>query len=208
MSTKLSNWIGVYKTKTGSTWGNFFQDLVILQNGTMYLAGALIVPEYNEATSELTFDWSQVKDTQAKGSIQFSQEGNERSFSGVIHPRLSDGPVSFSGQDAVAEEGIAKWVGVYEASTQWWNGFFSPLVVLSDGKMNIAGSVISPDYDASTSTISFDWVQIKDTTALGKIGFKDDNNHRSFAGSINPRKKDGGVRYTGEDARETVLQQA
>jgi hypothetical protein len=89
--------------------------------------------------------------------------------------------------------------GTYKTKTQWWSDFFDPLIFKSDGTLEIAGTAITSSYDPATSSLSFDWTRIKDTTAKATIRFSRDKGKKTFSGSIRPRKQDGPVSYSGEE---------
>ena len=92
----LSYWAGAYSTET-EYWGGFFSPLIIWGDGTVSVADTFLNTQWDSTTSTLTWDWQEIKDTKAKASIKFSESGNSATFSGSIHPRPQDGPVSFSG---------------------------------------------------------------------------------------------------------------
>ena len=96
----FSDWVGYYTTDTG-WWGGFFSPLIVRRDGTINVAGTVINPSYDAATSTLSFDWTAIRTTQAKATIRFSKDNTGKTrFSGSINPRPQDGPVDFSGVSA------------------------------------------------------------------------------------------------------------
>lgn len=90
-----------------------------------------------------------------------------------------------------------EWAGSYVTETQWWGGYFSPLIIGTDGKLTVAGQAISYSYDPETSTLSWDWQDIKTTRAKASFSFAGSGPSRSITGTLNPRPQDGPVRFSG-----------
>ena len=58
-----------------------------------------IASELKDATSTLSFDWADIEDTRAKGSVIFSWDSPESyRFRGSVYPKPKDGKVSLKGE--------------------------------------------------------------------------------------------------------------
>jgi len=101
-------------------------------------------------------------------------------------------------EEVPAVPALAEWANVYNAETQWWGGYYSPLVITAEGKLFISEHEIEYEFDASEKRLTFDWHDIKDYRAKGNIVFSMKVDGRmEFSGSINPRAQDGPVGYSG-----------
>ena len=95
---------------------------------------------------------------------------------------------------------VAEWAGVYNTETQWWGGYYSPLIITADGKMFIDQFEIDYEFDQGENRLTFDWQDIKEYRAKGNIVFSvNDADEMVFSGSINPRAQDGPVGYSGRE---------
>ncbi|MEK6477067.1 hypothetical protein WJR50_06015 [Catalinimonas sp. 4WD22] len=54
-------------------------------------------------------------------------------------------------------------------------------------------------FDEETLELSFDWTNIKTTTAKAAFTFSGDYPEYVFSGSINPRQQDGPVGFSGNN---------
>ncbi|WP_027709928.1 hypothetical protein [Zooshikella ganghwensis] len=193
-NNSITRWAGVYKTTT-EWWEGTYSPLKVFYNGQIELAGTLITPEYDASTNTVSFNWIKVKDHKVRAKFSFSEDSSGLPLlSGTINPRAQDGPVGFEGKRIALVPEITAFVGTYETDATWWGGYFSPLKVNYDGTISIAGRLITPSYDASSKTVSFEKTQIKDTIAKGKMTFSTSG----FTGTINPRAQDGPVEFTGQ----------
>lgn len=95
---------------------------------------------------------------------------------------------------------VADWAGTYNTSTQWWGGYYSPLVVYPNGRVTIVGQEIVYSYNSSTKQLTFDWQNLSGSVAKGTIIFSGSGNSKTFSGTINPRPVDGPVSFTGTQA--------
>ncbi|KAF1959204.1 hypothetical protein CC80DRAFT_545581 [Byssothecium circinans] len=78
---------------------------------------------------------------------------------------------------------LAQYAGQYDTNTQWWGGFFSPLIINQDGTVS--------------STVSLDWTKFKDTSFKTWFSLTGTGQNISFAGDLSPRPQDGGTHFTG-----------
>ena len=93
----ISVWEGVYVTET-SFWGTYYSPLVVTSEGTVFIAEHEIQFTFDETSNVLTFDWHDIKNQRAKGTITFSAKNDGRfQFAGSINPRAQDGPVTYLG---------------------------------------------------------------------------------------------------------------
>ncbi|HEY0435831.1 MAG TPA: hypothetical protein VGC92_04275, partial [Phenylobacterium sp.] len=90
----VGDWAGSYATDT-HWWGGFFDPLVVTHAGKVSLAGVPLAATFDPALQRLTWDWTPIKNTVAKGDIRFAGPPGTASFSGSINPRQIDGPVEF-----------------------------------------------------------------------------------------------------------------
>jgi hypothetical protein len=88
---------------------------------------------------------------------------------------------------------------VYQTNTQWWGDYFSPLFVNDDGTVAFGDSatMITPTYNSTTATISFDWTHYKTTTFKATFSFNGLTSNLSVLGGLNPRPQDGQVMFSG-----------
>jgi outer membrane protein assembly factor BamB len=198
MDHPVTHWADRYGTDTWY-WGTYFSPLVIADDGTVTVAGTVLTITYDTSTNQLAWDWQAIRETTAKASITFAEEpGGATAFTGTINPRTQDGPVPYSGN---SDTPLTRWAAAYITDTWYWGTYFSPLVVNPDGRVTVAGVTLTYAYDSLTSTLSWDWQAIKDTTAKGSIQFRPSpDGTRGFTGTINPRPQDGPVPYTGREA--------
>ncbi|MEK6477068.1 hypothetical protein WJR50_06020 [Catalinimonas sp. 4WD22] len=105
----LEGWEGEYFTQT-NFWGAYFSPIVIEEDGSLLVAGTEVEYEFDEMTNTFSFDWTNIKTTEAKSSFSFEQHGENKILSGSINPRRQDGGVSLRG-------GITPytvWSGTYQ----------------------------------------------------------------------------------------------
>jgi len=94
---------------------------------------------------------------------------------------------------------ITAWAGEYETETHYWGETYSPLVIDEDGTVTVAGQELVVTFDEDTSVLSWDWQEIGDQTTKATITFSEPDGEQQFSGTINPRKQDGPVSYTGTE---------
>ena len=90
---------GVFVTET-QWWGQYFSLLEIEKTGEVSIAGTDIEYTYDHSTQTLSFDWHEIKTTQAKGKVVlFGLDEDRKGFYGSINPRPQDGPVGYEGAE-------------------------------------------------------------------------------------------------------------
>ncbi len=94
---------------------------------------------------------------------------------------------------------VSEWAGAYITATPWTRpGFFSPIIVNDDDTVDISGTLVTPSYDPTSNTMSFDWVNIVNsgtaTTAKGELTFFSGG----LTGLITPRPQDKPLPCTGQ----------
>jgi hypothetical protein len=94
---------------------------------------------------------------------------------------------------------ITQWAGEYSTNTHWWGGYFSPLLIQSDGTVSIAETLIHATYNSAGRRLTFDWTPINTTTAKASIQFADSPGGKVCSGTLNPRPQDGPVGFTGSE---------
>lgn len=94
---------------------------------------------------------------------------------------------------------ITNWSGAYQTTTQGSNGLFSPLIVNDDGSIDINGTLITPNYDPDTATLSFDWTAIGSSTVKAQFTFSNQNGTIGFSGTIYPNQQSNGLSFSGTE---------
>ena len=68
-------------------------------------------------------------------------------------------------------DALAHWAGFYVTETQWWDGFFSPLVVDRDGAVELAGTTLT-DVSFEGGVLRFGPHEIQKTIAHCEDGIR------------------------------------
>ena len=87
------------------------------------------------------------------------------------------------------------FAGIYLTDTQWWGGYFDPLLIDANGAVSLAGVTLPALFDPAASRLTWDWTDMKDTRTTGNIILSGDGDARAFSGTINPRPQDGPVGF-------------
>lgn len=186
---QLEGWEGEYFT-VADELETILSPLRITPDGELFIANAKVPYTFDEASQTLTVS----EPTTAFSAMQFILEthGDNKFFSGEITTN-SEGDLPVVG--SIVPHAV--WFGEYQTETNFWGGFFSPLVISKDGSVTVAGDTVTLDLDQEEMRISFDWTDIKTTTAKATFVMDDDMPAESFAGAINPRRQDGPVSFRG-----------
>ena len=104
----------------------------------------------------------------------------------------------------IADPPLTQYSGVYHTNTQWYGGFFSPLLINDDGTISFGETTIPANaltYNSTTATVSFDWVRYKDTSFKAFFSINGVGSHNTtLSGTLWPRPQDGGVSFSGSVA--------
>jgi hypothetical protein len=186
---QLEGWEGEYFTVADEI-ETILSPLRISPDGELFIANAKVPYTFDEASQTLTVS----EPTTAFSAMQIilEEHGDNKLFSGKI-------TINSEGDLPVVGSMIphAVWFGEYQTETQWWGGFFSPLVISKDGSVTVAGDTVTLDFDQENRRLSFDWTDIKTTTAKAAFTIDDDLPAEGFVGAINPRRQDGPVNFRG-----------
>jgi hypothetical protein len=94
---------------------------------------------------------------------------------------------------------LTQYTGIYTTNTQWYGDYFSPMFVNDDGTISFgdASTTITPRYNSTTASISFDATHFKDTTFRANFSIIGVADKITLSGSLYPRPQDGPVHFEG-----------
>nr|VFJ62029.1 MAG: hypothetical protein BECKFW1821A_GA0114235_11218 [Candidatus Kentron sp. FW] len=194
-----NRWIGQYETTT-EHWSQFYSPLELRSDGTVWLKGQQIQVHWDPAKNVMSWDSQKVEGNVTSAKVTFSVKDDSPSFSGVIRPRNQDGNVRFQGTMTPIFDD--RWIGQYEATTEHWSQFYSPLELRNDGTVWLKGQQIQVHWDPAKNVMSWDSQKVEGNVTSAKVTFSIENNSPSFSGVIRPRNQDGNVSFKGTSVRQ------
>lgn len=186
----LEGWEGEYFTLTDEL-GNLFSPLTITEDGELLVAGVNLPYTFDEATNTLRLEEPTVAFTQM--TLRLEEHSENKMFKGEVSTQSQQQRLAIRG--SIIPQAV--WSGEYLTQTSFWGSYFSPLIILEDGRATIAGEEVALNFDPETLQLSFDWTDIKTTKAKAAFVMDDDLPADDFSGSINPRPQDGPVSFSG-----------
>lgn len=163
---QLEGWEGEYFT-VADELGTLLNPLRISPEGELWVANVNVPYTFDQASNTISVS----EPTTAFSGMQIVLEahGDNQFFSGVI-TTSSHGDLPVVG--SIVPHAV--WYGAYQTQTQWWGAYFSPLVIEKSGVVTIAGDTVDVRFDQDEMRLSFDWTDIKTTTAKAVFTMDDD----------------------------------